>query len=458
MVDRRASATTLLSLAAGAVAAAAVGTAWVPLSREAERRERASLTEQLSVVAEVGRLQIDAALSAGRDPSGLAPMLEALRSAAEVDRAALLVDGEASAWTGAQAPPLPTACGAVAPGGVTTVVAQGTHGACVGLARPGAVLLVESRGDFDQALSAARLRATLVFVALGLLVGLVVIVSTRWILSPVRLVSAAAARIARGERGVTVDVTGPDEIAQLAHAVNTLATSVEQREDEIAARVDVVNQLTSMVAHEVRNPLQSLSLLCTLARTEPEEDTRNQLLEKVESEIHVLEEVVQRFLRSSGPLQISRSRTDLVEVLGRAAAVAEAEARTRDVTLMIQAPGTLRCTIDGSLVRRALENLMLNAIEFAAQRPPGQVTAAVIPRGKEALLIVEDDGPGVPEDDRSRIFQAYYSTKSGGTGLGLALVKQVFEAHGGSIRCEPSPLGGARFEAALPLQGPGGAG
>ena len=98
---------------------------------------------------------------------------------------------------------------------------------------------------------------------------------------------------------------------------------------------------------------------------------------------------------------------------------------------------------------------MLNAIEFSSQHPPGQVTVALLPQGQTALLIVEDDGPGVPVDDRTRIFQAYFSTKSGGTGLGLALVKKVFDAHGGSIRCEEAQQGGARFEATLPLAGPG---
>ena len=72
-----------------------------------------------------------------------------------------------------------------------------------------------------------------------------------------------------------------------------------------------------MVAHEVRNPLQSLSLLCTLARTEADEAVRSKLLLDVEAEIQGLEGVVQRFLRNSGPLQISRTHTDLVEVLQR---------------------------------------------------------------------------------------------------------------------------------------------
>ena len=95
---------------------------------------------------------------------------------------------------------------------------------------------------------------------------------------------------------------------------------------------------------------------------------------------------------------------------------------------------------------------MLNAIEHAARDGGGQVTVALVPGRRLARLFVDDDGPGVPLEDRERIFQAYYSAKPGGTGLGLALVKQVIVAHGGTIACLESPIGGARFEATLPLQ------
>ena len=469
----RASATTLLSLAAGAIAAAAVGAAWVPLTREAARREEAVLGDELSVIAALARLQLRPALIDDLNPGALQAQIELVREAAGVEYLAVVSidDGATVASAGDSARRgAPTAlvgdCQALllSPSGVQgSGVARigGTLGgprllqaACTSLPGElpgGHALVVVSTGDYSDALSASRLRATLLFLGLGLVVGLVVVAATRWLLSPVRVVAQAAGRIARGERGVKVSVRGPEEIAQLWRAVNTLASTFEDREDDIRARLDVVNQLSSMVAHEVRNPLQSLSLLCTLARTEPDEAARNSLLEKIESEIHVLEAVVQRFLRSSGPLQISRSPADLVEVLSMAAEVARADALKRDVTLMLQAPGRLAGRFDGSLVRRALENLILNAIEFAGREPPGQVTVAILPRPGSAVLIVEDDGPGVAPADRSRIFQAYYSSKAGGTGLGLALVKQVFDAHGGSIACETSPLGGARFVATLPL-------
>jgi signal transduction histidine kinase len=206
-----------------------------------------------------------------------------------------------------------------------------------------------------------------------------------------------------------------------------------------------------MVAHEVRNPLQSLSLLATLARTETDDKEREALLTSIETEIHVLEGVVQRFLRSSGPLQISRSASDLVEQVHKAMGVASPQARNRQVNLELIAPPRLPMTLDPSLVRRALENLMLNAIEFSGAEPPGAVRIEIARTGRAVTITVDDNGPGVPANERDRVFKPYYSSKAGGTGLGLALVKQVFQAHGGDVRCEDSPLGGARFSATLPI-------
>jgi signal transduction histidine kinase len=101
-----------------------------------------------------------------------------------------------------------------------------------------------------------------------------------------------------------------------------------------------------------------------------------------------------------------------------------------------------------------MENLLFNAIEFAGQAPPGQVTATLWSTGGVVQLSVDDDGPGIEPADADRIFQPYFSSRPGGTGLGLALCRQVFEAHGGQIRVEGSPMGGARFLASFPLSSP----
>lgn len=457
----RGSASTLLSLGAGLAAAAAVATTWLPVIRYAELREAEVLSRQLALTATLTAAQLSGT-AAGGDPTDTLTSVPAL---AGVDQAALIpLDGEpVISGVGLTAAQLLSACSADALGeqpllSVPPTVGAGGQrltGACAPVRDADgtvtAVAATFSGLDYEARLASQKNKARTLLLLLGSISGLLVIVAIRLLLSPIQAISRAAARIANGEHDLRVEVRGPEEIAQLARAVNALASYLERREDEIGSRMAVVKQLASMVAHEVRNPLQSLSLLCTLARTEEDAVKRDTLLASINEEIHVLEGVVQRFLRSSGPLRIRRSAADLVEILQQAASVARPRAEKAGVSMLIQAPGSFPMSIDGSLVRRALENLMLNAVEFAGQEPPGQITVSLLPRRDQVVLSVEDDGPGVPAHELERVFEQYYSSKPGGTGLGLTLVRQVFVSHGGSVRCEKSALGGARFVATIPL-------
>jgi signal transduction histidine kinase len=465
----RGSASSIISLSAGAIAASAVAIAWLPLLTESGQREIQNEVRHLRSFSRLAATQ----LSPAQDLPEAEPDLERFRQDAALDAVWVLDEGGAVEL---QVPsgPAPSRssiqavmqlCSSGPVGGVSETVSQSIEfisgsralrAACAPVPQGASAryAVVLDSAETAGPLSSARTRASSLLFGLGAVVALIVIGGIRWLLSPVGRISEAARRIADGERGIRLQPQGPAEIAQLARAVNLLASSVETREDEITGRLDVVSQLTSLVAHEVRNPLQSLSLLTTLARTEPDEAARNQLLETMEQEINGLEGVVQRFLRTSGPLRLTPRSCDVVELVTRAASIAEPKARNADVRLMIQAPGRLEAVVDGSMLRRAIENLMLNAIEFASLEPPGQVTTTIKREGEKLRLVVDDDGPGVPDEELNRIFQPYYTSKAGGTGLGLALCKRVFKAHGGNLRYEPSPLGGARFVGTLPLQPP----
>ena len=466
----RGSASSLISLAAGAIAASAVALAWLPLLTESAQRELTNESRQLLTLAQLARTE------ATEHPTGSPERSEALvafRENSRVDAIWLArADGRIDECIPAEAMPsrdvsaqVQTLCARPGPEGEADLAetlafmadTTALRAVCVPMvpdaeATPdSATIIILAETATWAPLADSRRRATFLLFGLGAVVALIVILGIRWLLSPIHEISEAARSIAQGARQIRVPPRGPEEIAQLARAVNALASSVETREDEIRARMKVVNEISSMVAHEVRNPLQSLELLTTLARTEPDHATREGLLTTMEQEIRALEGVVQRLLRSSGPLHIAPAPADLVAIVHRAATMSEPEARRRGVSLLVQAPGSLRATVDGSLVRRAFENLLHNAIEFAGQSPPGQVIGSLTRHGDRVRLVVDDDGPGVPNAEVGRIFQPYYSSKSGGTGLGLALCRQVFEAHGGSIRYEASPLGGARFVAELPL-------
>ena len=122
------------------------------------------------------------------------------------------------------------------------------------------------------------------------------------------------------------------------------------------------------------------------------------------------------------------------------------------VSLELVAPsGAMPVLIDAMMLKRCVDNLVRNALQALRGRERGgkvRVEARTTDEGYE--LRVEDDGPGVPERDREAIFDPYFTTKGDGTGLGLAIVKKVVLEHGGEIRCEASPLGGAAFVITLP--------
>lgn len=455
-------ASSLLSLAVGLSAMAVVAITWLPLLQYAQQQEQRVLSRHLLLTTNLAAAQF----ASPANVSSINIITEVSR-VAEVDLVAYLPDDGPPQLLGTGKNPVEIAVTCAMESQLNTPTRlvlpdgeaeQGMAGACTVVVdaegqRLGVLSVWRTTNGLQQHVQQQH-KARNLLLLLGALTGLLVMAVMRFLLSPIQAISQAAAQIASGAHNVRVNVKGPEEIAQLARTVNAMADYLERREDEIGSRMAVVRQLASVVAHEVRNPLQSLSLLCTLSRTEPDPQKRDALLTSIHDEINALENVVQRFLRSSGPLRIRRHDGDLVKILGQAASVAQPRADKANVSMLIQAPGSVQMSIDGSLVRRAMENLMLNAIEFAGQNPPGHVSVSLLPHKDQYLFVVEDDGPGVLEHERERIFEQYYSSKAGGTGLGLTLVRRVFETHGGTIRCETSQLGGAKFVATLPTSGP----
>ena len=107
--------------------------------------------------------------------------------------------------------------------------------------------------------------------------------------------------------------------------------------------------------------------------------------------------------------------------------------------------------IDGMMLKRCVDNLIRNALQ-ALRKSGSEVRIRARREDDRALLVIEDDGPGIPAADRTRVFDPYFTTKADGTGLGLAIVKKVVLEHGGEIHVEESPRGGASFVLSLPLR------
>jgi signal transduction histidine kinase len=293
---------------------------------------------------------------------------------------------------------------------------------------------------------------------LATVVGIIVALGVLQMMSPLSRISAALEQVGRGERGVRLAETGLSELDALIERLNAAAQTVEEREDAIVARLKVVQDMARLVAHEVRNPLQSIELYTALLADEHDGSERRSLAGQIHTEISQLNEVVSRFLRGArdGTLVLHRTQVNVAAMLERTVTFLRPAARDAGVHLHIGTATRTPAFVDEVLLGRAIENLVTNALHALAGRH-GLIRLAAHDAPGSIVLVVEDDGPGVPDDIQSTLFERYVSRRAGGTGLGLSLVREVLQAHGGTIGYSTSPLGGARFTAVLPTGGEGGA-
>ena len=154
-------------------------------------------------------------------------------------------------------------------------------------------------------------------------------------------------------------------------------------------------------------------------------------------------------------LPLHRQATTLAPIVDHVLTLRQPEARAHGISLERGPVSPVEIQIDAALLGRSLENLVLNAMQAVPPRN-GRVRVSVVAEDSHLALVVDDNGPGVDPELAEHIFEANVSGRTGGTGLGLALVREVVEAHGGYIVQDRSPLGGARFTARIPLEDAGG--
>ena len=229
-----------------------------------------------------------------------------------------------------------------------------------------------------------------------------------------------------------------------------------------AERFSALGRLGATVAHEIRNPLTSLSASAQvlLRRYRKSGKIDEEMLADIPVDVERVNRIVTDFLSFSRETALSRAEVcpaDLVQAALRRCAPAGA---VEGVAVRFEAADKTpeRAFADADKLEAALHNLVLNAAHAvgAAGREGGEIRVRTGPgrvRGSPAWRFeVDDDGPGVPEADRSRVFEPYFTSKARGTGLGLAVVRKVAEAHGGEVSCGASERGGALFTVTLPLE------
>jgi signal transduction histidine kinase len=325
-------------------------------------------------------------------------------------------------------------------------------------------------GDAQQAVLHAReVRARVVsamIVVLGVtaaagLLGVALV--QRWVVKPVTELRTAAGRIASGDFGHRVPVQGRDELAMLSSEVNHMAGMIWTMQEERVERerLAAIGEMVRRLVHNLRNPLAGIRSLAELTKGDLRaDDPAQENQDRIISTVDRFERWLAEMLSATSPLALELQETDADAWLGRLVEPLRPMAASRGVELVVKTPDSpLIGVFDPRHLEQALVGIITNAIQVSV---PGQSVVVAVQRVESDLEIrVEDQGPGVPEELAEKVFRPYFTTKKNGTGIGLAVAKQVVEQHGGRITVRKGSGAvagscaqpGAAFVLHLPLDG-----
>jgi signal transduction histidine kinase len=223
-----------------------------------------------------------------------------------------------------------------------------------------------------------------------------------------------------------------------------------------AERLAEIGSLTGGLAHEIKNPLSTIQLNLQLLQEDlvPDNPAYSRLVNRlgtVHRETSRLKDILDDFLRYAGRIELDRKPVELNGLLEELVDFFTPQAQVQHVQLRLKKhPTPVTADVDAKLIKQAVLNLLINGLQ-AMGDGGGDLILSLSMQGKRAVIDVIDTGPGIPPETVDRIFQAYYTTKKGGTGIGLAMARRIAEEHAGEIGVRSDVGKGSDFWIALPM-------
>ncbi len=288
-----------------------------------------------------------------------------------------------------------------------------------------------------------------------LVLGLALHLSRR-LARPLRRLAETAQRVASGQHHTRVPTgSGVVEAESLARAFNAMMDAVEASHRRLVhvASLAAVGELSSSVAHEIRNPLSTILLNLEAFATKLADDpVHAELCALAMDQARRMDRMISDLLNYAKPLDVQLEDIRWEELSAGAVRAVEAPAREKAVTVeRNDRLGNEPFRGDPELLERLLVNLLLNAVLFT--RNGGKVRLDGARENGWVVFTVEDEGPGIVPAAMGRLFQPFFTTRDQGTGLGLANVRRIAEYHGGDVTAENLPRSGARFSVRIPAHG-----
>ena len=284
---------------------------------------------------------------------------------------------------------------------------------------------------------------------------------------PIANLSEGARQVAKGNLHVRVpDWNRKDEMGRLATRFNEMTAELEKKQDleqklQQAEKSAVVGRLGSAIAHEIRNPLNYINLTLDHLRAKfaPADEDQKQkfvkLTAQLKAEVARIDGQISDFLNYSRPAKANLQPIDPHKVVKDSLRIVEPEAEEKGVKVgLIEHENVPKVLGDPEFLRSVFSNLFINALQ-AMEGTGGKLSVKILPSkdGDFVCFEITDTGSGIAEENISKIFEPYFSTKETGTGLGLAIVHKVVEVHNGMITVDSAPAQGTKFVVSLPRAG-----
>jgi len=319
----------------------------------------------------------------------------------------------------------------------------------------GAVYLIESISDLDNTVKAIKTSLYLFSGLIIVLVGMLSFGMSYIITSPVDEVILVAREISKGDFSRRVKVKGHDELAQMAETLNFMSSELQNLEENR-------KKFVSDVSHELKTPLATIKLICdSVVSTEnPDPEMLRDFLGDLSDEVDRLTRIVERLLTltrlGSEEGQPKLTPVDFIVMLNAISKKLTPNANAKNIVLYTNFEADMMepMLLDYDKIWEAIYNIVDNAIKYSPEG--GFVKMSLTLEKGEAIVKVEDNGPGIPESEKDKIFERFYrlddsrARETGGTGLGLAIAKEAVLLHGGSISVSSEGEMGSIFSIHLP--------
>jgi signal transduction histidine kinase len=260
--------------------------------------------------------------------------------------------------------------------------------------------------------------------------------------------------------GIALGAVSVLPLLVLRHKLDAKRTDEARKRAQASERMAEIGNMTSGLAHEIKNPLSTVGLNAQLLAEDVEqldvpENEKNKITKRLESlsrEVERLRGILDDFLQFAGRIKLHKEEVDLCEVLGELEDFYHPQCDNENITLRMQLPNhPVIANIDASLLKQAILNLLINATHAMQESDQKELMIRLEDVNGEAFIHVIDTGKGIEEARMDEIFHPYVSSKRGGTGLGLPTTMRIAQEHGGHITVNSTVGQGSDFILCVPL-------